>query len=138
MQEERACRLCFPGATDYGELVPGYYLVEEDNIWFLVDGNGHNKQAAFRGRPRVDPDGEKSDDEINNQSAQETKIGDDWFDDAQAIKIFGGYQNEHLVGSTMNLGIACHKAGWEPEDGSICAWLYERAARLIEKKEVND
>jgi hypothetical protein len=144
--EEIACRLCFPRATDYGQLLADYYLVEQDEKWFIVDSNGHNRLIEFRGRPRPDPDADKSDVEINNQSHAEQKIWDAWLDDAMGLVVRGGDAGEYLIPATMDLGIECYLSGWKNpavvDDLTINTinqdprvWLYERAAKLIAQRE---
>lgn len=144
---ETACRLCFPRAIDYGELIDGYFLVEQDNEFFLVDSNGHDKRFVFSGKPRRDPYTGMTDDEINNAPDSLMADFDAWLDDCMKSKsVTTNPDPGAITESNMALAIAMYKNGWRnpdqrteltwnvtSEEGALF-WLYEVAGNLLQRE----
>lgn len=133
--DEIACRLCFPDAVDYGELVPEYFMFQSEGEFFICSGNGHTKLAKFQGTPSPDPFNGLTEKQIEELPDGALSEWFDWAVLARNIEILIKDENGITdFGVACELGIACVEAGWTREQsGSPAFWLYERAGNLILK-----
>jgi hypothetical protein len=125
-----ACRLCFPNAIDHGELIPGYFLVNQGESWFLVNSDGHDRLFVFGGKPYSEPYKEQfAQDDDWEPSLKEWAKWESWQREVELFSIAEGARFQ--LEQSMTLGISCHEAGWCSMDGNLKFWLIERAARLL-------
>jgi hypothetical protein len=120
---EWICHLCFPKAVEYGWLLPGYYLYKqspEDTVYRVENSQGHGDDVFMFSEPIADPGDEADDDTFWSF----IKFAEKAFD--KPIRPEEGWK----------LTAAAIEAGWSREDdGGLCFWLADRAAKIIKTKE---
>lgn len=123
------CYLCFPDAVEYGELVPDLWLFKNGDTYGLMSQPGHNGDylLLFPEKPTPDPDPEceHEGDEIAAASDVWIDLISDW---QEKLKLFPheGYM----------LTKSCYEAGWSTRHGHMLFWLFDRAGKMLEGKDV--
>lgn len=123
------CWLCFPEAVEYGELVPDLFLFKDGDTYGLMQQSGHRGDylLLFPEKPTPDPDPEcvHEGDEISTASDVWVDVVSDW---QEKLKLFPS-EGHFLVES-------CKEAGWTYKDGHMLFWLFDRAGKMLEGKDV--
>lgn len=123
------CELCYPESKEYGELIPGYWLVETVPGTFALidDPNGHTgcELLVFPQKPYPDPDPNyehEDDDKITEAACKWIDIVCDW---AEKVKLRPecGYL----------LYCAALEKGWDrTKDSFLLNWLFHIAGLMLE------
>ncbi len=132
------CPMCFPGATNYGELVKGFYLAEHRGQLFICNSNGHDKLFLLVGKVTPRPFADKWEDDNYIATAEERAALDAWDDDVlNSFTIDIEWDRSQAISLYFALADACRASGYirtsEMNDDPRF-WLYERAVKLVETK----
>jgi hypothetical protein len=126
------CELCYPESKEYGELIPGFWLVETVPGKFALvgDPNGHKGCELFlfpeKPYPDPDPNYEHEDNkEITEAAGKWIDLVCEW---SKTIKLYpeDGY----------SLYCAAKEKGWDrSKDSFLMNWLFHMAGLLLQEKE---
>ena len=118
----KVCELCYPNAKEIGEIMPNYWLMENEGKYAIISYNGHRDDEAlfFPEKPTPDPDPAcvTDDGPIFEASNKWVDTVSDW-SETLLLRPEEGYY----------LCKAAKKAGWE--SNLFAFWLYDRAGKML-------
>ncbi len=118
-----------PNAKEICELIPDYWLFEEECKWGLMEQPGHGHKYTFfmfpdKPWPDPDPEIEHEDDEICALSDKWLEVVDKWAEMIKMSPIEGYYFVE-----------SCKTAGWTEKKWRIMHWIYDFAGKKLAELE---
>ena len=123
------CPLCHPQAKEHFELVPDYWIFEENEKWGLMGQSSCVEKSIlfyFPNKPWADPDFEcmHVDDEVSELSDQWIDVVNSWSRDVM-MRVEDGH----------NFYNSCLKAGFKKQEISshniLLQWIYDLAGKKL-------